>query len=91
MSSYLRLTDNDIYQDGLARNDDTNWFKMCTKIDVDGSTAVGRPRKTCQSSVSDDVQLLQVNVRDAADRATWRRAKAGQPREDRIIALTQVY
>ena len=60
----------------VERKEDTNWVKRCTNLTVGGPTPIGRPRKTWQSSVSDDMRLLGVNARDAMDRAKWRRAIA---------------
>ncbi|XP_038052734.1 uncharacterized protein LOC119725402 [Patiria miniata] len=58
----------------VERKEDVNWVKRCTNVIVGGPTPIGRPRKTWQSSMSDDMRLLGVNARDATDRAKWRRA-----------------
>lgn len=58
----------------VERKDDEDWVKGCTKLVVEGTAPVGRPRKTWQNSVSADLNLMGIDHRDARDRVKWKRA-----------------
>ena len=42
----------------IERKGDADYVKACTRLVVEGKAPVGRPKKTCQNTLSADMRLL---------------------------------
>ena len=51
-----------------------DWVNSCAQLVVEGTGSIGRQRTTWQDSASADLSVMDVNPRDAQDRASWRKA-----------------
>ena len=56
----------------VQRKGDSDWVKGCTVMVVVGTMPAGRPKKTWQNCVSEDLPLLGLITRDAQDHVRWR-------------------
>ena len=56
----------------VERMNGDNWVSACRDIKVEGARGRGRPRKTWQDCVSEDMKRLGLKREDAQDRALWR-------------------
>ena len=56
----------------VERKEGTDWVKKCREVVVEGRAPVGRPRKTWQETVNEDMRQLGLTAADAQDRSKWR-------------------
>ena len=65
----------------VERKDNVDYVKACTRLVVEGTAPVGRPRKTWQNTLSTNTRLLKVDPRgddnDRKNRAIgWHKANS---------------
>ena len=58
----------------VERKDETQWVKRVWKMEVEGRRPVGRPKKTWNDNIKEDLTVLGLSVNDAWDRDKWRSA-----------------
>ena len=58
----------------MVRKDEKEWVKKVTKMTVEGARPAGRPRKTWQETVGEDMRELNIVPDLAIDRRRWRTA-----------------
>ena len=58
------------------RRDDTNWLKRIRKLEVNGMNGHGRPRKTWEQVIKEDLRVKGLRNEAAQNRAEWRSAIA---------------
>jgi len=56
----------------VERMNGDNWVSACRDIKMEGVRGRGRPKKTWQDCVSEDMKRLGLKREDAQDRALWR-------------------
>ena len=56
----------------VERRDDTNWLKRNQKLDVDGRNGCGRPSKTWEQVIKEDLCEKGLRSEAAQNRAEWR-------------------
>ena len=49
-----------LWHEPVERKDDADYVKACTRLVVEGTAPVGRPRKTWRNTLSADMHLLKV-------------------------------
>ena len=59
-------------QSCTVRKGDADWVTGCTVMVVERTVLAGRPKKTWQNCVSENLRLLGLHTRDAQDRVRWR-------------------
>ena len=57
----------------VERKEDDDWVKKCTVLEVEGKRPRGRPKRTWNDVVGDDMKRLQLLASDAKDRVKWKR------------------
>ena len=65
------MKEADTWHGHVQRKGEADWVKGCTMMVVEGIVPCGRPKKTWQDCVSEDLRLLGLNTRDAQDCVTW--------------------
>lgn len=58
----------------VERRDEEDWLKKCMKMDVGGVRPVGRPRKTWEEVVKEDMKEWGLSREMAQERGIWRKA-----------------
>src|SRR5260221_13437717 len=63
----------------VERNDDCDWVKGCTVLEVEGTRPRGRPKKKWMEVVKRDMKEMGLRREDALDRVEWQRRLKGGP------------
>ena len=58
----------------VERKGDDDWVMRCTSFHVAGPIPPGRPRKSWQSTLANDMRWAGVKKEDTRERGQWRRA-----------------
>ena len=58
----------------VARMEEDNWVQRVRSINVEGAVARGRPKKTWDEVIQNDLRVMGLNRETARDRAGWRAA-----------------
>ena len=58
----------------VERKAESDWVSGCRQLKVEGKRPVGRPRKTWDEVVTEDMEAWNLEREMAQDRVTWRRA-----------------
>ena len=66
MDGVCRQAEEDLAEHSVCRH-----VKACTRLVVEGTVSVGRPRRTWQNTLSVDMRLLKSDPRDVHDRKKW--------------------
>jgi hypothetical protein len=64
----------------VERKDNLDWTKRCMTMAVEGKRPRGRPRRTWEEVVNEDMKRAGLKREDAKDRERWRRAILGGSR-----------
>ena len=56
----------------VQRREDSDWIRKAFLLQVEGRRAVGRPRKTWEQTIAEDLRVLQLNPDLVHDRAKWK-------------------
>ena len=55
----------------VERKENDDWVSACRELQVEGTRPRGRPRKTWNECVADDIKQLGLRREDAQDRTRW--------------------
>ena len=58
----------------IERTEDNSWLKKVQNIAVDGHSGRGRPRKTWEHVIMEDLHVKGLRLEVAQNRAEWRSA-----------------
>lgn len=56
------------------KRDEDHWLKEAWRFNVQGSIPQGRPKKTWQGTISEDLRQLNITKVDVGNQSEWNRA-----------------